>query len=317
MTPVLLALALIAAGPKNARPVKKPSGPTKPIAPAEAPAAPSVAPAAPSVAPAVPSVAPARTLPPPRGELTQAMPPTDQTDCGACHKTNDWRSVTFAHERTGFPLRGFHAKATCSDCHTRGLDTRITQACSSCHKDPHAGTLGMHCESCHDEESFRSAFSADAHRRSNFPLTGKHAVIPCEQCHGASRERTFSRVAAQCVACHQADYDATATRTIDHAAAGYSLECRTCHGVSRFTPAVFPEHDRCFQFAGTPHAGFACRDCHTSLTGQMATGLCSTGTAACSACHTHDCSITDVQHQKVPGYQCKDRKCYECHRFSR
>ena len=245
----------------------------------------------------------------------KSAPPA--ASCADCHKTSDWRSVTFAHEKTGFPLAGVHQKLSCSDCHVRGIDTPLAAACASCHKDPHAGTLGMHCESCHDDQSFRSTFTADAHRRANFPLTGKHAVIPCEQCHGPARERVFSRTAVACVECHQLDYDNTAARTIDHAAAGYALECRQCHGVARFSPALFPEHDRCFQLLGSVHGATACRQCHSALAGATPSGTCATNTAACSGCHTHACARTDAQHRSVPGYQCKDRKCYECHQFSR
>jgi hypothetical protein len=67
---------------------------------------------------------------------------------------------------------------------------------------------------------------------------------------------------------------------------------------------------------GTVHANITCFGCHTSLAGARLTGACATHTAACTACHTHTCDRTDAQHVTVPGYQCKDQKCYECHRFS-
>lgn len=251
-------------------------------------------------------------------KIAASLPAFDRGDeCGACHKATGWTAVSFRHEATGFPLRFEHTKVGCDACHTLGVDAPLEPACSSCHKDPHTGTLGMHCESCHDEQSFRAAFTADAHRRSNFPLIGKHALIPCEQCHGPARERIFTRAALACVDCHQQDYEATAVRSVDHAAAGFSLECRQCHGTWRFTPALFAAHDLCFQLAGNVHTGIVCRDCHTSLSGADVSGACATQTAACSACHTHDCARTDAQHASVAGYQCKDRKCYECHRFSR
>lgn len=237
-----------------------------------------------------------------------------QTSCKACHKTNAWENVSFAHEKTGFPLKAAHAKLQCIDCHTRGLDQPLTQACSSCHRDVHAGSLGTHCESCHEQDTFRSAMQADAHRRSVFPLIGKHAVIPCEQCHGPMRERVFSRAPARCIDCHRVDYEAA---SVDHVTAGFSTECRTCHSVSRFSPANFPAHDQCFSLSGPPHQGIPCKSCHSSIPGTTVSGSCGTGTASCTACHAHPCSRTDGQHKQVPGYQCNDRSCYECHRFSR
>jgi hypothetical protein len=248
--------------------------------------------------------------------LIAATPPVP-TECAACHKTSAWEHVTFAHDKTGFPLKGAHAKLPCGECHTRGLEQPLTQACATCHKDPHAGTLGTFCESCHEQETFRSAFSADAHRKSNFPLIGKHAVIPCEQCHGPQRERIFSRAPARCIDCHRADYEGTAGTGVDHQAAGFPTECRQCHSVSRFQPALFLAHDRCFLVTGPPHAGIPCKTCHTSVPGTTVSGTCSTGTAACTACHAHPCSTTNEQHKAVPGYQCNDRSCYECHRLSR
>lgn len=254
----------------------------------------------------------------PRATKTAAsLPVSDETECSACHQPSNWRRVTFDHDATGFALNGRHVGLACEACHTRGIEQPVETSCQGCHQDPHAGTLGTRCQGCHDEQSFRATFTADAHRKALFPLTGKHALIPCEQCHGPQRERVFTRVAMRCIDCHQNDYDETGTRSIDHASAGFSLECRQCHGTWRFTPAAFADHDACFQLGGSPHAILACRDCHTTLAGAAPGGTCNTLSAACSACHTHDCARTDAQHANVAGYQCKDRKCYECHRFSR
>jgi hypothetical protein len=48
-----------------------------------------------------------------------------------------------------------------------------------------------------------------------------------------------------------------------------------------------------------------CGDCHTSLPQQPTSG-CATMTAACTRCH-------GCGHPSVSGFECKDRKCYECH----
>ena len=41
------------------------------------------------------------------------------------------------------------------------------------------------------------------------PLTGRHAFIPCQECHGDRRDRGFARTTPECLACHQQDYDRT------------------------------------------------------------------------------------------------------------
>jgi hypothetical protein len=237
------------------------------------------------------------------------------TSCSACHTTADWTKVTFDHDRTGFPLRGRHSATTCSGCHASS-DFRqpVPNTCAACHKDVHRGEFGIRCASCHDPESWRSRFNADAHRRTNFPLNGRHALIPCEECHLNQRDREFTRATIECFACHQADYARAATISIDHVAAGFGTRCRDCHNPWTFRGGRFSAHDLCFQLSAGPHAGIACLDCHTSITGFVATGTCSTNTASCTRCHF--CPTMQQRHQQVSGFQCKDRKCYECHQFT-
>lgn len=240
-----------------------------------------------------------------------------ETRCGMCHTPAGWSPAAFAHEKTGFPLKGAHQRADCKACHTAGFDSPLPASCGSCHRDAHRGDFGQRCEGCHDEASWKARFTADAHRRTAFPLVGRHALIPCNECHFEARDRRFSRNAVDCVGCHQQDYDRTALTTLDHAALGFSTTCRDCHNPWRFTgAATFPGHDACFRISSGHHAGMECRSCHTTLAGATLSGLCATNTAACTACHEHSCARTDGEHRDVAGYQCKDRKCYECHRYS-
>jgi hypothetical protein len=236
------------------------------------------------------------------------------TRCAACHTVKSWTEVRFNHERTGFPLRGQHAQARCRDCHVKDFTARVPDTCSGCHRDRHAGELGLHCEGCHDESSWRPLFEAAAHRRTTFPLTGKHAVIPCQQCHGNLRDRAFEHAPLACAGCHAADYDRTKGKAIDHLAAGFSKDCQGCHGTWSFKQAQLEGHDACFRISGGPHRGIACASCHSPLPMVRLTGACNTGTATCTACHEHECARTDRQHRDVMGYECRDRKCYECHR---
>jgi hypothetical protein len=237
------------------------------------------------------------------------------TRCSFCHSTESWTKVTFDHEATGFPLRGRHAGTLCSSCHpSADFQAAVPQTCAACHRDVHAGEFGTRCASCHDEESWRSRFNADAHRRTNFPLTGRHASIPCESCHLDQRDRGFTRAAVDCFACHQADYARAGVTSIDHAAAGFSTSCRECHNPWSFRAGRFAAHTACFQLAPGPHAGIGCRDCHTALRSVVATGTCATNNASCTRCHS--CPTAQQQHRQVAGFQCKDRKCYECHQFA-
>jgi hypothetical protein len=241
-------------------------------------------------------------------DLRPLVPHSDDAACDKCHTTDGWSAVVFAHERTGFPLRGLHARARCQSCHAGSFTRALGKECGACHRDVHRGSLGARCAGCHDEQDWRSRFDADAHRRTDFPLVGRHAFIPCEECHGDRRDRTFTRSTPQCVACHQRDYDRTAAGAVDHRAAGFPTKCQSCHQPWRFAGATFPAHEVCFPIASGRHAGIRCLDCHTSLpAGLPANGQCSTGTASCQRCHP--CG----RHPSVAGFACVDRKCYECH----
>ncbi|HTN54292.1 MAG TPA: cytochrome C [Anaeromyxobacter sp.] len=271
--------------------------------------------------PAVPAPAagPARIAAAPAPSGAQLAPGHGgDTRCAACHTADGWTPVKFAHERTGFPLDGAHRDAACKACHASGtFADPVPRACSACHRDVHLGRLGQRCQTCHEPTSWATAsFSPDAHRRTSFPLTGRHALIPCESCHGDKRDRGFSRPLTGCIGCHQADWAkaTSAAAAIDHATAGFPEDCRGCHGAWRFAPAGFPAHQACFDLRSGPHAGIRCLDCHTDTPPFPAGGVftCAGSDFSCIRCHTN----APAQHTNVQGFQNVDRKCYECHRFS-
>jgi nitrate/TMAO reductase-like tetraheme cytochrome c subunit len=97
---------------------------------------------------------------------------------------------------------------------------------------------------------------------------------------------------------------------------GFGTDCRNCHSGMRFSPADFPAHAACFRINNGPHANMTCENCHKPPPTGVANGACQTNSAACSSCHAHSCARMDAEHadKNVAGYQCKDRKCYECHK---
>ena len=267
---------------------------------------------------AVVSAPRAAPSPPPPAPDLRAAPShpalAGETRCAACHSEEGWKEVRFAHERTGFALEGRHVSVGCRACHPTGFATPVMGACAACHRDPHAGSLGMRCGGCHDATSWEGKFSPEAHRRTRFPLEGRHAFIPCEECHGDQRDRGFARRTVDCRACHEADWIRAAAVSVDHAALGFGPRCQGCHSPWRFRDAVFPAHDACFQLTRGPHARIRCFDCHTRPLVTAGSGTCSTGTAACTRCH--GCAAMSTVHASVLGYTCLDRKCYGCHQFT-
>jgi len=237
-----------------------------------------------------------------------------ETRCAVCHTAEDWKQVRFTHDRTGFPLTGRHQAVTCQACHAGGrFEEPVAKACSACHRDVHARRMGARCDRCHDTGSWKEAsFGPDAHRRTAFPLTGRHAVIPCEQCHGDRRDRAFARPTSSCIACHQADYDRTAAMSVPHLGV-FPTDCRGCHSTWRFSPGTWAAHDACFQITSGRHAGIACKTCHSAGLPAIPPGpLTCTATPAanCMGCHN------PAEHPAVPGFAPSNQRCYECHRFS-
>ncbi len=245
------------------------------------------------------------------------------TACGACHSTGGWSQVRFNHDATGFLLKGQHARVSCKQCHVTTFDAPVPRGCSGCHVDAHGGDLGQRCESCHDERTWESEQSPEAHRRTNFPLLGGHAALPCLECHADARERKFTRAAVACVGCHQGDVMKTTGTGIDHARLGFGNDCLSCHSAIRFKPARFVtptfSHDSCFVITSGAHSAVTCEQCHGLGIPLSASNACASRTVSCSGCHTHQCAgpqgtlPTDALHAQVQGYQCRDAKCAECH----
>jgi hypothetical protein len=245
--------------------------------------------------------------------LSVNAPGQDTRKCELCHSPAGWSPAFFAHDRTGFPLAGAHQKVACKDCHTTDVPNSLAKTCGGCHMDVHRGDFGQRCEGCHTEETWHPLFTVDAHRRTNFPLIGRHAVLPCTECHFELRDRRFVRQTVDCMGCHAQDYLGTIALGISHTTLGFSTQCRDCHNAFRFQGAQFSEHDKCFPITTGKHSRIECLSCHSNLVTATVSGLCQTRTAACTGCHTHLCSSMNALHAKVTGYACTDQACLSCH----
>lgn len=241
---------------------------------------------------------------------------TAEPRCDGCHKAAGWTPASFAHERTGFALTGKHAHARCASCHGSDVTRPLAPSCQGCHQDPHAMEFGLLCGACHTTDTFRGpAFPVDAHRRTGFPLTGRHAILPCDECHTEKREQAFTRVALDCASCHAKDALGASLVTVDHARPPFAgVSCANCHVPQSFWPARFPQHEPCFPLASGTHAKIQCNECHANLPGARFTGTCKGVPVLCTTCHAHAADIENDRHAKVPGYEFKNVKCAACHR---
>jgi hypothetical protein len=249
-------------------------------------------------------------------------------DCGACHTTASWKSVAvasgktgFDHSRTGFPLTQRHVNAPCAACHDG--KRQITRQCTGCHVDAHAGQLGSACDGCHSAGGWYQTEAFARHRQTRLPLTGMHALVECRDCHERTGERQWTSVAADCFACHEADYRRPDIHPLhvgvpgDPAQPPFPRDCAQCHRATGWLP-VFVDttalagaslalasgraHDRLFPLSHGPHRGADCQSCHVSPSAPQQ--------VRCSGCHAHSEKKLLEQHRGVVAF---GGACTSCH----
>ncbi|MCP4006262.1 MAG: cytochrome C [bacterium] len=216
-------------------------------------------------------------------------------ECSRCHTEHIGREAdvvgldpsSFDHSLTDYALRGRHRTASCAKCHETGRPHREAPAkCSDCHgeDDPHRGALGETCADCHDESSWRKA--EFEHSKTEFPLIGRHAKVPCVSCHP---DEHYSPTPTDCISCHDGVHDPHAGR--------YGRDCRTCHTAHGWDRIEF-QHDKDTDFAlRGSHRSLACDSCHTGPSIQDKLER------SCATCHR-----ADDQHKGRFG-----ENCVECH----
>ncbi len=171
--------------------------------------------------------------------------------CESCHENTKWKTVHFNHAKTKFLLRGAHVPLRCEACHTGDLyNDKLGTTCIACHKkdDAHKGQLGQNCLQCHNETAWRKKVAYD-HDLTHFPLLGKHAIVPCEQCH---KSASFKDTQSACSACHKDE----------HHQGTLGSKCESCHSPYGWNRWRF-DHAKQTEFPLTgKHAEVVCAACH-------------------------------------------------------
>jgi Zn finger protein HypA/HybF involved in hydrogenase expression len=182
------------------------------------------------------------------------------TDCQTCHTmVAGWRPATFDHGRTAFPLTGAHMATPCASCHVNNVYQGTSTLCVTCHQTdlatatnpPHTGFPTV-CSTCHATTAWRPA-SFD-HGRTNFPLTGAHMAVGCNECH---KNNVYAGTTTLCFGCHQTDF----TNTTNPRHTGFPTECNSCHTTAAWQPASFDHSKTNFPLTGA-HMTTACAQCH-------------------------------------------------------
>nr|MDA3817859.1 cytochrome c3 family protein [Prolixibacteraceae bacterium] len=222
-----------------------------------------------------------------------------------------WSPSQFNHATTGFELSGGHAQINqCSECHIGSLENTSPE-CNACHNDdfnqsanPNHQTLGIpvSCEECHTTNPDWQPATFNIHD-DYYALTGAHASIRnnCAVCHNGD----YNNTANTCYECHDSEYNNSVNP--DHQAAGFPVECESCHSQSSWEPATFDHDSQYFPIYSGEHRGEwnSCSDCHTQ-TNNFAL-------FSCIDCHEHNQSEMNSEHDDVSGYAYNSASCLSCH----
>ncbi len=226
------------------------------------------------------------------------------TSCETCHRPSDlnWRS-TFNHASV-FQLVGVHSTQPCASCHKNGVFGGTPRDCYGCHKTDYERTLAPNhlsagfstsCDSCHRaaDPNWHTTFNHNA----IFQLVGLHATQPCAKCHV---NNIYKGTPRNCFGCHQSDY--TGTTNPNHAAAGFSTTCESCHSAASATWSASFNHNAVFQLVGV-HATQPCAKCHVNNVYH--------GTPRnCFGCHQTDYTGTTNPNHVAAGFP---TTCESCH----
>ncbi|MBL8221876.1 MAG: hypothetical protein JNL62_21750, partial [Bryobacterales bacterium] len=188
------------------------------------------------------------------------------SNCTMCHTTVQWTGAKFDHNTsTKFALTGKHTAATCQQCHTNERYAGIGQECATCHLDEFRNTktpnhtnagFATACQNCHSTLQWKGG--TFDHSKTRFPLTGKHIVTTCQQCHTNDR---FSGTAQTCIGCHQADFRKPSNNP-NHVTAGFPEDCTMCHSTAIWKGARF-DHNTATRYPLTGrHVYTTCLQCH-------------------------------------------------------
>ena len=233
---------------------------------------------------------------------------TSGITCRGCHPEHNGptgaltslNEATFPHQLIGFSLNTHKKTAqgaafTCADCHPKGYGNFDQAICADCHASMNASFMSQHeaafgkdCLPCHDG----SGRTTVDHSKFAFKLTGKHAGLPCSDCHSGDKSlQDYQRTPQDCYSCHAKD---------DHHKGSFGKDCGSCHttngwGDATFDHSVFPiDH-------GSDQQRATCQTCHPS----------GTSTYTCLGCHRHTPANVVSEHEGRSLAQLTD--CIRCH----
>jgi hypothetical protein len=220
-------------------------------------------------------------------------------ECATCHSTNAWKPSSFNHTSTGYELKGAHKTIVqCSLCHI-GNVTSAPQTCIACHQAQYDIAPGhklngfsTDCMKCHTQDNWLA--TGFDHSTTNFPLTGAHTKVLCNNCHSNG----YTGTPATCNSCHLSVY--TSSQLPGHVAAGIPKECAICHSTVSWKPSTFNHTSTGFELKGAHKSIVQCSQCHV--------GNVTSAPQTCIACHQAQYDV--APNHKANGYSTDCTKCH-------
>lgn len=188
--------------------------------------------------------------------------------CDSCHTESGWHEVgEFRRNHPGLSLANGHRRVSCKRCHDRGNLRAPSRGsrCVGCHRPVHKAKFGKACGRCHGSIRWLGLperLGRRVHRKTRYPLEGKHRRVDCERCHPKSKPRRarFRGISFErCDGCHADRHDGAFASRDDG-------ECAACHTIGGFLPTTFGielHATTSFALEGR-HQAVPCRGCHGS-----------------------------------------------------
>ncbi len=162
--------------------------------------------------------------------------------------------------------------------------------------NPH-GAIKIACQDCHTSTAWRPTRlepAFDHNTQTEYPLTGTHAVTPCQGCHLELRLDLPKLDGDPCGLCH-----------VDIHQGRFIESCDTCHGMESFEEVNgdISHNQTAFPLTGA-HRDIACQSCHFEETLGGYTPLDSD----CFSCH-------NGAFEQAPGHAERNFpfECEQCH----
>ncbi|MBM4165519.1 MAG: hypothetical protein FJ218_01125 [Ignavibacteria bacterium] len=225
--------------------------------------------------------------------------------CEDCHQitSSKWNVTTFLHPNISIINEGIHSTLSCESCHNKKT-LGTPKDCFGCHQNSFVnavnpnhvtGQFSHDCKACHTATQWKPA--TFNHIGTQFPLTGSHQSVLCEQCHSNGN---YTSLSSECFSCHESDF--SQTQNPNHIVSQFSHNCETCHSTNGWQPATFNHATTQFPLSGA-HQTTACQECHTN-------GNYTNLPMDCWSCHETDFSQTTNPNHTTAQFS---HLCESCH----